>query len=99
MNSKFKKLTSVFLAVIMVFGIFAIVPFTVGAEETINNFSYQLNENGTASITDYYGNETNLIIPSTLDGHTVTSIGYNAFSYCKSIESITIPDSVNNSCK
>lgn len=49
-------------------------------------------ENGT--IEEYFGEETDVVIPSEIDGVPVTTIGEGAFAYCKFIESITIPESV-----
>ena len=39
---------------------------------------------------------TNLIIPSTLDGYKVTKIQTGAFANCDHLKSITIPDSVTS---
>ena len=44
-------------------------------------------------VTEYTGNEKNIVIPDTYNNYKVTSIGPNAFSK-KDIESITIPDTV-----
>lgn len=93
MTTKFNKITSAFLALIMIFGILAATPFTASAAAS-GNFEYEILDDGTISITKYHGSETDLAIPETLDGYTVTSIGWSAFSGCKSISSITIPDSV-----
>ncbi len=93
MRTKLKQITSVFLAVIMVFGIFAIVPFTASAA-TSGDFEYKVLNNGTAEITAYKGNASELTIPSELGGCEVTSIGKNAFKNNTSIKNLTIPDSV-----
>ena len=58
------------------------------------DFEYKVNSDGTATITDYYGEVTELVIPSTLDGYKVTEIGSYAFRDCSSLTGITIPDGV-----
>ncbi|MGN0468946.1 MAG: leucine-rich repeat domain-containing protein, partial [Acutalibacteraceae bacterium] len=54
-------------------------------------------ENGEATIT---GCRTSIsgafVIPGTLGGYPVTSIGYDAFENCTGLTGITIPDSVTN---
>ena len=40
--------------------------------------------------------DTDLVIPATHNGESVTSIGSSAFSGCSSLESVVIPDSVTN---
>ena len=48
-------------------------------------------------ITGYSGDlPENLVIPSSIDGKTVTGIGDSAFSDCESMTSVSIPASVNN---
>lgn len=57
-------------------------------------FSYiegYLINNQTSTLIGYYGSETNLEIPS-----CVCCIGENAFGGCKSLESITIPHTINS---
>lgn len=49
---------------------------------------------GEITVTGYTGNGGNVVIPSTLKGYPVTSIGKNAFSDCIGLTSITLPDSV-----
>lgn len=63
------------------------------------NYRYCLNEKSQAVITQYMGNEKEVIIPSELDGHTVTELAPLSFSYLKTPYpeerlSVTIPDTV-----
>ncbi|MCM1509050.1 MAG: leucine-rich repeat domain-containing protein, partial [Ruminococcus flavefaciens] len=51
-------------------------------------------KNKTIRITKYYGSETELDIPSSIDGKTVVSIGQSAFYDCNNLLSVTIPDGV-----
>ena len=64
MRTKVKKLTSVILAVVMMFGIFTIAPLTVNAA-TYGDFEYTLEDDFTCTITGYNGSAANVTIPST----------------------------------
>ena len=58
------------------------------------DFHYQILDDGTVEITYYLGADKEVVIPSTINGKKVTSIGHGAFMECINIEKITIPDSV-----
>ena len=59
------------------------------------DFEYTLDEDGNnVTITKYNGEEENAVIPSEIDGKKVTTIGYDAFSGCSGLASVTIPDGV-----
>ena len=60
---------------------------------TDNGFGYYIVNSNELMVTEYTGNEKNIVIPDTYNNYKVTSIGPNAFSE-KDIESITIPDTV-----
>ena len=60
---------------------------------TNNGFGYYIVNSNELMVTEYTGNEKNIVIPDTYNNYKVTSIGPNAFSE-KDIESITIPDTV-----
>ncbi len=63
---------------------------------TIGDYTYTLNEDGSAVISKYSGWDKELTIPSELDGHPVKGIGSEAFFDCDSLTSITLPDSVTD---
>ncbi|MHC1765213.1 MAG: leucine-rich repeat domain-containing protein [Verrucomicrobiia bacterium] len=58
-------------------------------------FIYTIN-NGAITITGYTGPGGAVIIPDTINGLPVNSIGDNAFSFCSSLTSVTIPNSVTS---
>lgn len=67
------------------------VPFTVGAL-TAGDYTYEINDDGTATITKYNGNATDLLIPDTLGGADVTVIGISAFESNTALQSVILPD-------
>ena len=61
------------------------IPFSSPVED----FKYEIIGNS-VSITKYIGKDTEVSIPSTIEGKPVTSIGADAFSECGSLREITI---------
>lgn len=58
-----------------------------------DGFVYTVNPDGTAVIAGYTGGKDDLVIPASIDGHTVTAIGSYAFSGSP-LTGVTVPDSV-----
>ena len=97
MKTKIKCLTSVFLTITMLLSIIVVAPITVNASEddlTYGDFTYEVNNDGSCTITYYEGKSADVSIPSTICGHKVTKIGSGAFLLCDSLTSINIPDGV-----
>lgn len=61
------------------------------AENPANNYQYVV-VGGVAKITSYVGAEYNVVVPAELDGYPVRIIGTNAFSYHYEIETVILPE-------
>lgn len=68
-----------FIYKILLICLFIIFAFTVKSFAT-SDFTYSLDSSGNATITAYKGTESNLTIPSTIDGHNVITIDRHAFN-------------------
>lgn len=66
---------------------------TARADETEGDWSYRLLDDGTISLTQYSGASTDVVVPSTYDGKTVSQLNDRFFGNDK-ITSLTIPTGV-----
>ena len=60
------------------------------------DYTYILDENGTAVITSYKGNAAKLTVPATIDDRKLTGIGRGAFSGCNSLTAVTLSEGLTN---
>jgi hypothetical protein len=67
-----------------------------GAALTYGDYNYTVLDDGTVEITKYAGSDKEVVIPSTINGKKVTSIGEKAFYFCESLTKVTIPNSVTS---
>ena len=108
MKGLLKKSLALVLALTMLFGAAPLAGF-VGIElpefnlfgtkaeaATYGALTYEVS-NGKVTITDCATSASGvLIIPSSIDGYLVTSIGDRAFFFCAGLTSVTIPNSVTS---
>ena len=72
-------------------------PVVTSAETgTYGELEYEVNEDGTITITYCDSDAVSVEIPETIDGRTVTSIGDYSFEDCALLASINIPDSITD---
>ena len=95
-----KKLTSLFLVLLMITGVVFCMPLSVNAEESVSvfeGFLYIILPDETVEIVgheDFFTEELN--IPSVIDGLEVSSIGDEAFSGFTNTTSVTFPEHLKN---
>ena len=100
-TQKLKKFLAFVMTAVMVLTAVPLggVTFSASAENeeyTEGYYTYTV-ENGEATITDCGESISgDVVIPDTLGGYPVTSIGYEAFRNCTGLTSITIPDGVTS---
>lgn len=69
------------------------VTWKIEAVKTYEKYEYEIKDDGTVEIVDYFGEENSLSVPEIIEDKKVTSIGEGAFRN-KSIENVVIPSSV-----
>lgn len=87
-----KKVLSVIVALSMLSAL-VLVPLPASAA-TSGDYTYTVNDDGSATITGYNGNDADVTVPAEIDGHTVTVIGNRAFYENKIIKKVILPDTV-----
>ena len=60
------------------------------------NYLYEENAEGGITITRYIGDDTEVVIPSMIDGKAVKKLADESFWDCSSMTSVTIPDGVTS---
>jgi len=83
-----KKIISISILMILIMSL-SVISFA----DTSGDYEYTDNGDGTCIITDYNGGGGDVIIPGTLNGNIVETIGFSAFNN-NNLTSVTIPDSV-----
>ena len=64
--------------------------------QTADGWSYETNSNGTLTITGYSGTETKVTVPATIDGKSVSGIGYGAFLNNRALEEMTVSEGIQS---
>ena len=61
---------------------------------TFGDYQYFINENGTVTIARYLGYDTEIAVPSVIDGRKVTVIGQSAFQNRSVLTKVVIPNGI-----
>lgn len=74
---------------------------TAKAQETTallssEDFAYEVLEDGTLCLTEYLGEDTDVLIPSEIDEKTVSVLGDELFWYREELTSVTLPESLEH---
>ncbi len=93
-----KKRVSLVVLILLMMSL--LVGCNVGSDELdpaspnpVTDFEYEVNKDGSVTITKYVGTDKSVVIPSKIDNKNVTYIGNDAFNRTE-IEAVLIPDTV-----
>ena len=89
-----RKLTALISVFVLILACCGTAYAENAAEAVSGDFVYFLKEDGSATISAYTGTESDLTIPSELDGHPVTVIGEKAFKGNENLVSVIVPEGV-----
>lgn len=90
-----KRVLSILLTAALLIGLVPTLLLPAAAASYASgDYTYELNDDGSAIITQYSGSAAALTIPSSLDGHTVTQIDSYAFEKNTALTSVSIPETV-----
>ena len=88
-----KKILSLLLSIAILFTITAGFDLSVYALES-GDYEYQLLYDGTAAIKKYNGKESNVVLPSKIDGYAVSQINGFAFENCSTVKTVEISNGI-----
>lgn len=93
-----KKLLSVCLILILAFSMLDITSVSAEYDSSddlfTEEYNYEILEDDTAAINKYLGSDTQVSVPSEIEGYKVTAIHRYAFADQKELKSVTIPEGV-----
>ena len=89
-----KKVTSLLCILAVIISCCVLGGTGISAAE--DDFTYKALDSETAQITGYNGSAKNVVVPSSIDGLEVVSIGAQAFYQNTTIENVTLPDTVSS---
>ena len=89
-----KRILSILLSAALLVSVctgFGLTSYAV--TDATGKYQYKLDSNNNATVTNYLGSETEVAVPSLLDGHEVVAVGDMAFFMCNIFE-ISLPNTV-----
>lgn len=83
------------ISILFVITLLAAVGFC-DAEEQVQDWTYDVLGDGSAVITAYSGEDSEVVIPAELDGHPVTSLASDVFRFNQTITEVEIPENLTS---
>lgn len=96
---KTKKFFSILLSIAMLISVmsgFGITIYAVDGTYVSGDYEYIYDDENKITITKYSGNDSKIVIPSTIDNVEVKGIGPYTFKNCQSLESITLSENIES---
>ncbi len=100
---KTARILSFILSIVLVLSSFPVISSAESVTDENGDYRYEVLPDGTAEIVEYisYNFVTEVTVPDTLDGLTVTSLrgesgDSSVFHSCESLAKVTLPDSITN---
>ena len=89
-----KRILSLLTTLVMIVGIVGVMPSVSAGALTSGDFEYDVFNDGIVGITHYMGDETEVTVPSEIEGMVVTGIGIGAFQNNSKIKSVIISEGI-----
>ena len=86
-------MTKIRAAIALLIVVGALIMSAGALADTEGDYEYDRLSDGTARVTKYSGDESNVTVPATLGGLRVSTVGYDAFSNA-SVNTVVIPEGV-----
>lgn len=91
-----RSVLSCLLAFTLLLVALPLCPVAADSAITADGFSYRILSNGTATVTGYVGDESDLTLPVTVDGYAVSAVSPMSFRNNLTLSTLTVPAGITS---